>query len=421
VSAPPVSVDSPSALTRSLFSLMSARGAGLFLRIAASLIAARIAGPEAIGFVAWIGIFSMYALWFTGGVFNGAERLVPIRRAQDRGAEVQHVWGVASMVCLLSVATCVLLGAAAWLLLFQDEASRVLAWKLLCAGTLSGITLFMNYASAVFTAENRLSQLNRLFFLEGVLWWVFLPLAWGGTPGLTLRTLLVALLPAVICIVRARAFYRPAWNGPTARILVRDGLPILFSRFLLLLSFGLDRTLIAFLMDDRSLGYYVLAISVIGLMRIFQYAISRVLIPALGRVYGSTRNPRKVARTTLQSLLPLLLILLPCIVIAWFLMEPVTRWLLPEYLPGVPAGRIALISGALISVLGTNIFYVTIGRQKTLSAMLIAGLLVQAAVSFFLFARYGTLESFAWGLVAGAATSTLLVNGGILYYALRPE
>lgn len=398
-------------------SLLGARSSGMGLRIVASLIVARIAGPEAVGFVAWIGIFSMYALWLTGGVVHGAERLVPIRRAQS--ATCDHLWRASAMVTLLAGAACVLLGTGAWVWALSTGSGGA-AWKYLAAGLLSGISLFVNYVSSVFTAEKRFPLLNRLFFIEGVLWWVFLPLAWWGAEGLTARTLLVALLPAVVCLRQSRLFHRPAWQPAVTRELAVEGLPILFSRFLLLLAFGLDRTFIAFLMDDLALGHYVLATSVISLMRLIQYAVSRVLTPHLGEVYGRTRDVRVVARTALQCLPPLLAVLVPGVFAGWFLMEPLTRWLLPAYLPGVGAGQIALLSGALASVLGTNVFFVTIGRQKTLIAMLLTGLAIQAATTLFLFRLDGTIESVAWGFVAGALTNVVLVVGGVLYCILRP-
>ncbi len=406
-------------LARSMFSLLGSRGIGLILRLGASLLAARIAGPEAVGFVAWIGIFPMYAYWLTAGVFNSAERLVPIRRAEEKHAEIERIWGITTWIGILSVGTCLLLGAAAWVFFLHGLSNPELAWKLLCAGLLAGLTLFVNYTGTVFTAEYKLRYINRIFLIEAALWWILLPLAFWHTPGLTIRTLGVTLIPSLICLVQARAYKAPVWDPGTARTLVKEGIPILFSRFLLLLSFGLDRTLIAIFMDDRDLGHYLLAITVLSIMRVFQFAVSRVLIPALGEEFGHTRDSQALARTTLKSALPVVAVLIPIGIAGWFLMEPVTVWILPDYLAGVPAARITLLSGTCIALLGTNIFYVTIGLQKTLSAMLITGLLVQSIASILLFQLHGTLESFAWGFAAGALTSVVLVHVGIAYYALR--
>ncbi len=407
-------------VTKAIFSLLSARGAGMLMRIMASLIAARVAGPEAVGFVAWIGIFTIYVIWFTGGVYNGAERLVPILRAEERLDAVGKIWNVTSMVAIGSASLCFALGTVAggWA---AASGTNEMAWKLWCAGILSGISLFVGYVNATFTADNRLHFLNRHFFIEGLLWWVLLPLAWLGIAGLTSRTLLVALLPAIICLISARAFYKPKWDWPTAAMLIREGVPILFSRFLLMLSFGLDRTLIAILMDDRTLGMYVMAISVIGVMRMFQYAVSRVLTPTLGGLFGRTKSKKAVARAALKVLPPLLLFILPAILVGWYLIEPFTRWFLPDYLPGVPAARIALISGGLIASLGTNIFYVTVGHQKTLILMLIIGLIVQSITSLTLFRTFGNLESIAWGYMAGSLANFFLVNAGIIIFACSSD
>ena len=59
--------------------IMGAQWAGLLLRFTSTLIAARLVDPDEIGYVAWMGIWPVYATWLACGVLSGAGRLIPVR------------------------------------------------------------------------------------------------------------------------------------------------------------------------------------------------------------------------------------------------------------------------------------------------------------------------------------------------------
>lgn len=409
--------DEPS-FTRTILGFMSAQGAALALQMSATLIAARVAGPDAVGYTAWIGIFPMYAIWLTGGVLLGADLMIPLRRGAGRGDEVVRIHRVACAVCLLAMAACTVIAVAAWgLLLVAGHAE--LAWKLLCAGLLSAASILNTYVSVMLVVNKCFKLVGLKFLIEGALYWVFLPMAWGGTAGLTLRLLLVSLLGPLIFLRVGRTWIAPAWDRTTAVMLMAAGIPMMAARFMLTLSYGLDRTMIAFFMTDKALGLYALAMLVMTVFKLAPYAVGRVLNPHLGELYGRTGSAYSLRDALWRNTVVLLGVMAPLMIVGWFAAEPLTRWLLPAYLPGVPAAKVVLLTGLAIAPMSGYVFYFITQKRLTLMAILGAGLAIQTGVSIGLFKLGWGLVSFAWGLLAGMTATAVLLHVGILFLAPR--
>lgn len=404
---------------RNMSGIMGSRMWSLVLRTVASLIVARVAGPGPMGFVAWLGIFPVYATWLSLGVVNGAERRVPILRGQGRLDQVDPVWSAASAVNVAAMAVCVVAGAIAALLTLRSSPMDSLRW--LAAGLLAAGSQWQAFVMSLLGTEKRFGLLGRLFLIEGVCVWVLLPLAWCGIGGLTLRALLTVLLPALLVWRVSGLFHRPRLRDwALLRDLAIEGLPVMVANFLLIFSYGLSRTLVGALMTDVDMGYFVIAMNIVQLVRIVQYSIGRVLLPRLGELHGRTGGGlREVARAVGGPLAAAMAICTAAGVAGWVLIEPVTAWVLPSYMPGVAAARATLPGMVLTAATGSYVFYVAVGRQRQLIWMFLAGVAVQAQASLWLFNRGHGLASFGWGFSAGMAVSAFLVNAGVLYYALR--
>lgn len=399
-------------ILKSSAGIMATQWAGLFLRFGATLIAARLVEPEEIGYVAWLGIWPIYASWLTLGVPFGAGRLIPVRRGEGRLDETESMRQSALGVTLLVMAGCIVIGGMAGLVATGFEVR--LRWKLAAAGMLCASTLFNSYVSMILVADKRFKLMAFKQIVEGVLWWCLLPLALVGLPGLTMRLLIVSLLSPILFFLFGKCYVPPALNGKIVRELIRNGWIIMVVGFLVSLAFAFDRTLIAFFMNDEALGFYMIAFLVISLIQPITVSLGRVLYPNLGEHYGENRDIAALAVKALRPIPVFVGGLLPFVIAGYYLAEPMTRFLLPRYLPGVPAARIVLLAAVFAPLFGSYVFYNVVKRQKDLVVRLICGLIVQTLVSFVLYSRNPSIESFAWGMVAGFATSAVLLVSGII-------
>ncbi len=388
--------------------------AGLLMRFTATLVAARIVTPAQIGYVAWIGIWPVYVSWFTFGVINGVERLVPIRRGEGRAHDVEAMKQASFSVTMTLMAACVLAGilarlaAAPW----QDSYDR---WKYVASGLLCAATLLHRHVSMLLVVEKRFRLLALKWVVDGVLWWFMLPLACAGTAGLTFRLLLVSFITPIVLLVKVRGWERYRFDPALLAMLSSSGWKIMIAGFFVSLAFAFDRTLVALNMDDTALGHYMIAYLVISLIQPLTVGVGRVLYPNLGETFGQSRDVSAVARHALGPACAMAALMVPCVLIGRFLAEPMTAFLLPQYLPGVAAARIVLLAAVVAPFVATHVFYNVIKRQGILIAVMFSGLLVQTAVSMHLYSRDPNLECFAWGFVAGVSTTAVLLVTGLLW------
>ena len=405
-------------LTRQISALMGSRGVSLCLRTVASLIVARIAGPYLVGLVAWLGIFPLYASWLTLGVVQGLEYRIPIMRGAERPSEeIETLWRGAWTLVVAAALICLTAGSVVAVVCLA-YGHPVGAWKTFFSGCLCAVILFSSTVVTSLSIQRRFALLRRVFLWEGVLWVALVPMAWGGANALVSRMLLATILPPVIACFQAPIFFRPRWRSVVEAIpLIRDGSPILLSNFLRIQGFGLGRVLIALLLTDIELGYYVLAMNVITVIRLAEYSMTKVIQPTIGETFGRQGDKRQVARQVLGTMPRMLLKALVVAVAGWFLAEPLTHWLLPAFLPGVDAARITLLSILPAFLASAHVFFIAIGRQWILIPLFIVGILVQLGISIPLYTVGLGIDAFAWGFLGGITVVGLLASGGVAWYA----
>ncbi|MCK5528817.1 MAG: oligosaccharide flippase family protein [Kiritimatiellae bacterium] len=407
-------------IIKSSVGVMIMQWVGLMMRFAATLIVVRLVTPKDVGYVAWIGIWPVYSAWMTLGVVSGAGRLIPIMRGEGRDLDIKPMKEISFFVVLVAGASCIILGILARYLLAPWHTSYD-RWAYVGAGILAASTLLDRYVLMLIGTAKRFKLMAAKIFVDGILWWIFLPLVLFGVLGLSVRLLLVSFITPLIFFIIIKGWCRPRYNRANLIKLAKTGWIIMAAAFFVSLLYAMDRTLIVIFMDDTSLGHYMLAFIVVSLVRPVTAALGRVLYPNLGELYGKTRDVVQVANKTLRPVPIMILLVLPIAIVGWFVAQPLTAWLLPEYLPGVASAKIVLCAVVFAPLLGTNVFYNVVQRQKLMMTMITFGLVVQVAVSILLYHYTKSLESFAWGFVAGMAISSTLLVLGIIRIVSRAK
>ncbi len=401
-----------------IFGLMGSRTLSLIIRTAASLVVARVAGPYAVGLIGWLGIFPLYAGWLTLGAVNGAERQVPVLRGKGEPSRIDGVWSAAWNMVYLAAFLCVITGMAISLACLVTG-HPIAAWKACFSGILCAITLFSSSVMANLAAEKRFADLNRLFIMEGICWLILVPCAWGGKWGLVVRLLLATFVPALLTAIHTRILRPPRrFTRGTLRPLLKDGLPILTATFFQIQGFGLCRTLVGAFLGDVEMGYFVLAMNVLAMIRLMNYSVTKVLLPNIGELFGHSGDTRHIAVSTCKPLLQMLPVTAVLTVAGWFLAEPVTRLILPQFLPGVPAARIALLGMIPTVMTSTHVFFIATGKQKRMILVFCIGLISQFLIAIPLYHQGYGLSAFAWGFTGGMAVTAVIVNAALFYYLL---
>jgi len=213
--------------------LLGSRAISIFMRLTASLVAARLVAPEQMGLVAWLGIVTFYAPWLTLGVTYGAERLVPLYRGKGEAATGERLWSHALKSVTVSSLICLAGGAAVLAACFCSSPET--AWKLYWGAFFSALVLLCLLGMTYLTAEKKFRQLQRLFLIESALWWLFLPLVLLGVAGLRARLILASVLPLMLVWRMTPQQIKPCrMDSSELRLLIRNGFPILTANFIVI-------------------------------------------------------------------------------------------------------------------------------------------------------------------------------------------
>ncbi len=253
-------------------------------RLALTLIAAAVLGPENFGDWVLISLLIVYVSATGLGVTNGAGREIPFLAGGGRTRDAKDVADAASAATIVS-------GAAA-------AALSVLLAALILEGRLDGLVLLLLAVAAA---------LQHPFLLEQVLyrsWFAFqaaatqlivlglvvlvtgVALVAYGIPGLLVSQVLTYGAAVGLGIRLLPYTPRPRWNPVILRALISVGFPIMVAGLLYGLLTTIDRWLVATFMDRAAVGHYGLVGIVTSGLLLIPQMLAQHFYPRMAFAHG---------------------------------------------------------------------------------------------------------------------------------------
>jgi O-antigen/teichoic acid export membrane protein len=399
---------SPPSQARSILSFFSGNLAATVISLFATLLVTRWTAPEQLGLWNLAVLISTYVSALQLGVFNGLNRQLPYYRGRqdhdkaERMAEVGFGWCL-----LLTAATAVVIVAAAGYFAARGQwealkTTLAIGMVLLCSWSLQ----FLTVCYAANSEFGHLARKTTLVALAG------LPLTLivhaFGYVGLLVRASLIALASSLALFHERPMRVRPAWDRDVFRELARIGFPIWLLGQLGALFMTLDRMVLA--SSPKELGYYTIAAQFATLAAMVPTAFNAVVYPRMAQHYGSEHRATALWSQALRACAGSAACSIGLAIVCWFTIPWFVEWLLPAYVPGIPAAQWAALTGVAMafSVFG-NIFNV-LGRQEIYLICSLAGLatFVSAWLGLTRWLGLPALTSAAQAmLVATCTTATL--------------
>ena len=377
-------------------------------RLALSLVAARMLGPEVFGDWVLIMLLVVY-LNATGlGVTNGAGREIPYLTGADRGPEATRVADVASAVTLLS-------GLAA------GFAAAGLA-ALLLGGHLDGTSLVLVAVAAA---------LQHPFLLEQVLfrsWFAFrqaalqlsvlgivvlasgLALVGYGVDGLLISQIVTYGVAITLGVKFLPYVPRPRWQMQIVRPLVSVGFPIMLAGLMYGLLTTLDRWLVATFLERADVGYYGLVGIVLSGLLLVPQLLAQQFYPRMAFIYGKgSSRVELLALARLQGLIAGAAVAVVAVSIAVLALVAVPI-ALPDYRPSLMPLAIALV-GVVAYAFGSGFGNLlnTVGAHRRFLGIQTVALLVNVGLAAGLLALGFGLEAVAVASTVGMALYSMML------------
>lgn len=389
---------------------LAARVGALAALSVASLLVARVAGPEGIGAWSLLRVLP----WLTGVVLgcglygaapfflSGATRSDPRYRATFPAIAI----------------TAGLIGAGLWLVAAPALATRLFPTMPVLVVALAGVTVFTQLmettAKACSQGTYDLRGSNRIIVLEELLFipWFGGLLLLGLQPSLAIVLALIAgdLSTSTLGWVRLarRGFFtdsRPSWYA--ARRIARYGLRAEVGSITLLLNARADFVVVAVLVSPSALGIYAIATRYAELLRLPGLAMNYVMYPALARGAGTPTaararlEVRRMGWLPAATAVPMALaapILLPLVYGQEFRTAVIPAWIL----------LIGLSTGGLNGI--ATAFLMASERPGTASVAMGIGLAVNLALDLLLVPQHQVIGAALASSVAYLMTTLLLAR-----------
>lgn len=312
------------------------------------MLALRWVPPELMGPWQATLLLQAYCEFLKFGVLNGMNREFPFR--MGKGDEVGAMQSLATTLAWLRIGS--LLGFIAFFCIGFVNWEKGTAWQVAAiAGALQwSFAYYANYVQASLRGGDDFARLSLIQYATAAIGLILLPLvAFGGFIGFCGRAVLQVAFSAIM--LRSVMKFRPIpfLNREDFFRLVRAGFPLFVASYLFHLGMNAERSALLTLGDEKLLGLFAPVAAVLSAVLVIPNAAALYVYPQLSRTLGKDADPSKLWDLAWRNTRVTAAIAAIVAIIAWIVIEPMTRAIFPAYLAAVPAMKWAAASGVFLA------------------------------------------------------------------------
>jgi O-antigen/teichoic acid export membrane protein len=368
-----------------------------FVGLVTSAIAATFIVPQDMGLLQSLMLIAPYFSFLQLGVINGLNRNIAFYKAQGEHVKVQSMVNTSFVVCLVISVFGFLVGLSVLGYALAQKMPVPVVWGggvLMVTLTFTPLAL---HCDTTYRSGQEFRSLGIIGFIEdgiGILTGL-LPIILGYA-GKALSDMARAI---VLFVLRWRSQPIPAsfdFSFRDYRTLVKIGFPLMVGGYFLELFNVADQTLIALKLGAEPLGHYTLSRLLLMAIVILPASLSVLLYPRASAAYGRTKSNRGLRRFFWIALCLNIAVLVPVCIGLFFLIEPVTLWVLPRYAPGISAAKINILTCLTLVSNGPSIIEGVVKRPYPTLIATIVALGGMWGVGFWLLNNGSGIETVAW-------------------------
>jgi len=324
----------------------------------ASVLTAKFLLPQELGSIQAIMLILPYAAFLQLGVINGLNRNLAFYIGRNDMATAQRMVNATAFIVNVVSGIGFLLGCIILGIKFYATPKNQI--EIYASIALLSSLIFMHqnsYLSNLFRSGQHFHQLGKLTFIENGARFLYslLPAAFGWVGRIIGET----IRPMIGFALRYK--YRPykpdksGFSSQDIKLLLHAGTPLLITGYLLGLFSVADQSLIALHFNKTQLGYYSLSRLIITALMIVPVTMGTLLYPKASTLYGQTGNPHALKPFFWKALLFNAVVFIPICCIAYFLLEPIVRMFLPNYIAGLEAAKINVLTCMTLISMGPSV------------------------------------------------------------------
>jgi O-antigen/teichoic acid export membrane protein len=327
-----------------LISISALAGSGMIslsLRFVGSIIQGRFVGPEILGYYVKFTILPGYLFFLHMGVFTSLARQYPYyigKGARDTALNyAANALGWTYLLCAIHAV--VFFIPCAWAA-SRGDWFAALGWGVQII--LTNTSLYMFYLGCTYRNSSEFVAWSKAQVISAVFSLLFLPLvAFYHFVGICARYSLPNLISMLYAHLKRPLKIRSRFSRVILMKMMAFGMPLMvFAYISTSLWVAIERTYILKMTGETTLGVFFFAGTLCAGLIAVSTSISQVFNPRLAMLYGSSGNNMATCfRYCIKCAIVGLGVMLPLVAAAYWLVDPMVRWLLPKYVESIPIAR----------------------------------------------------------------------------------
>jgi len=386
------------------------------LHFATGVLMRRYLGPYAIGIWSMLKVALTYCGYALLGVNKAAIYKIPYYLGKKDEAEANRIQDQAfSFIMLASVVASI--GLLITGIVFMNRWSIEITIGFFAISVYVLLNRVYMYYILLLRARANFKVISKGIIFDAILNLIFVVtlVKTYRLYGLYIAVCILVILNTLFLHFLSRYRIRFSLQLRGVEKLVRYGLPLLLLSFLSVILLTIDRIMIARMLGLTFVGYY--SIGVMGRT----YAISAssqiaaVSIPRMLGRYGENDRIGDIKKFAIVPTKVIAYLIAPVLALMFFLGPLLVKTLLPQYIPGILALQILLISIFFISCFAQpRQFMIAINKKRQLVIFSAVAILMNTILNYVLIKRGYGIYGVAWGTSVASVFLFIMIQ----YYAM---
>ena len=369
-----------------------------FLDAANGILLRNFINPAGMGVWALLQVILNYSRYITLGTGPALVREIPVYRGRGDEKKADEIKN--SVFCFSMLTSVILsIGIILWAVFFRRSLSPEMLWGLMAIAVVLILQRCFNLYVVLLRAYRHFKMTSLIAVLSSAMTlFLTVSLVWKyGFFGLLAATILGYI--ATIWIIQKKNYFK--FKIEFNRALLKDlsvfGLSLIAVNFAVTFLGSIDRIVIPKYLGFEALGYYSVAMMAQTYLTLTPTVMAVIVDPHMFEKLAESPDPAKIKAYVLEPAMAMSCIM-PCmIMLSWISGPLVVRFLMPKYVPGIPALKILVFSSFFWGVTRSLMSYLILLKKhlELLPVLLIASLAAFLLSIFFIRGLGGNIEHVA--------------------------
>lgn len=409
-------------MMKTSFALTGGRVINMIVSFVLLLIQSRFIGPEITGKVAFFAIPLGYLWILTLGIPSALARELPYYLAKgEKDKALNYAQTAESFSIVMGFLCSIGFGVLAIISLIQGNYFFAMGWAFQIVSAF--FSIYNSYILTLYRTTDEFVKIAKGNLVTAITSIIFFPIIFFNSfLGLFMRPFATQITSNIYLHIKRPFKFKFGFDKKAFKILFKFGMPLIIVGYIEAnLWTSAQATMVVSFGDDIQLGLYSFINQILLLLLIIPSVVSEMLRPKFSAIYGRTNG--SITKTLKSSIKPLSISFafsLVAVVISWFFIGDIIKWLLPKYVEAIPALEVALLLVPIMTIKTIKYIFVVTKNLKYNILSTLPGFLIGIGFLYYLLYNNVGFKYVFLPYIIGQLVN-FFISAIIIYFQVRKE